>query len=95
MCLLLTCGFVLFGLHVFGCGLDYFAVVLWLKQIVACLCGFTDDWCSVLLWFALWLGLGRVAFFGQCWFCCSLFSFSDGFGCGYLIVYWMMPVMVY
>lgn len=58
MCLLLTCEFVLFGLHVFGCGLDYFAVVLWLKQIVACLCGFTDDWCSGLLWFALWLGVG-------------------------------------
>lgn len=42
----------------FGCGLDYFTVVLWLKQIVACLCGFTDDWCSVLLWFAIWLGVG-------------------------------------
>lgn len=76
MCLLLTCGFVLFGLHVFGCGLDYFAVVLWLKQIVAYLCGFTDDWCSVLLWFALWLGLVADCFlWGNAGFVAVCFRF--------------------
>lgn len=48
LCCLVTC--------VWGC-LGCFVVVLWLKQLVVCLCGFADAWCSVLLWFVLWLGV--------------------------------------